>query len=354
VSRLSPGEEEEKVAPRPSHWLRAVIRLTIGVGVIAFLIWQSDVSSIEQAFATANPFLIVVGYLLSIGLLVVSAFRWCVFLEALDIKLRTSTALRLTLVGAFFNAFLPTGIGGDAYKALRVRAANTTLAASIASVLLDRLSGIAALAIIGVPAAVIAIVHSETTPLVLTGLVVSSVILVLTSVLLVFGQHLLGGGRSTWFGLRPRLRRAFDAAAKAIRNPYTVPRSFALALVGQAFALAAYVALARSLNLGVSLAVIALGLLNATVASAIPVTVNGLGVREAVWVWSLGFYEVGRGEALAYALLVLGVALATSALGGVIYAVAGGDVSPGLTRLEGGKPLPPESRSEPERSQRNQ
>lgn len=326
MRRFSRGEEEEKLPPRPTGWLKAGIRLAVGVGLIAVLFWQSDISAVEQALATANLALIVTGYLLNIGLIVVSAFRWRVFLEALEIKLGVGTALRLTLVGSFFNAFLPTGIGGDAYKAVRVRAANTNLATSFASVLLDRLAGIATLAVIGVPAAMVAILRSETTPLVLTGLAVSIAILVLTTILLVFGQSLVGGGSGTWFGIRPRLRRVLDAAARAIRKPSTVRRSFSLGLFGQALGIAAYVSLARSLDLGVPLGVIALGLLNATVASAIPVTVNGLGIREAVWVWTLGLYGVGRGEALAYALLVLAVALATSAVGGLVYAVAGGEV----------------------------
>lgn len=349
--RPSDIDQEEAVAPRPSHWLKAVARLAIGVGVILFLLWQTDLSSIEQALVSAKPVLIVVGFLLTVCLLVVSAFRWRVFLEALDINLRAGTALRLTFVGAFFNAFLPTGIGGDAYKAIRVREAKSSLAASFASVLLDRLSGIAALAVICIFAAALSIIRSETTPLVVTGLAVSTGILVLGVALMVLGERVVGRGRGTWFGLRPRLRRALDAAAGAIRDPSTVSRSFALALLGQAFGIAAYVSLARSLDIGVSPAIIALGLLTATVASAVPVTVNGLGIREAVWVWSLDLHGVGRGEALAYALVVLGVALGTSVLGGVIYAVSRGDVTSGHVRVERQRPLPHESRSDHERSE---
>ena len=351
--RPSDIDQEAAVAPRQPHRLRAVARLAIGVGVIAFLLWQTDISSIEQALVSAKPVLIVVGFLLTVCLLVVSAFRWRVFLEALDIKLRAGTALRLTFVGAFFNAFLPTGIGGDAYKAIRVREANTSLAASFASVLLDRLSGIAALAAICIFAAAFSLMRSEATTLVVAGLAVSTGILVLGVALLVLGERVVGGGKGTWFGLRPRLRRALDAAAGAIRDPSTVARSFALALLGQAFGIAAYVSLARSLEIEVSPAVIALGLLNATVASAVPVTVNGLGIREAVWVWSLSLYGVGRGDALAYALVVLGVALCTSVLGGVIYAISRGDVTSGHVRIEGQRPLPHEPRSQYERAEQD-
>jgi glycosyltransferase 2 family protein len=60
------------------------------------------------------------------------------------------------------------------------------------------------------------------------------------------------------------------------------------------------------------------------VASALPLSINGVGLREAVYVWGLGAYGVGRDAALAFALLVLATALGTSAVGGVVYVAAGG------------------------------
>jgi glycosyltransferase 2 family protein len=347
-------EQEEEPAPRRPHRLGAIVRLAVGVGVIALLLWQTDLSSIRRALSTAEPLLIVAGFLLTVCLLIVSAFRWRVFLDALDIQLRPGTAVRLTLVGAFFNAFLPTGVGGDAYKAVRVREANAGLAGGFASVLLDRLSGIVALALMCILASIVAIVRSSTTALVLIGLAVSVGVLILGALLFIFGERLVGGGRRAWFGLRPRLRRMLEAAAGAIRDPSTVSRSLILALLGQAFAVAAYVSLAQSLDLGIAPGVIALGLLVATVAAAVPVTVNGLGIREAVWVWSLGLYEVGRGKALAYALVVLGVALATSALGGVIYALGGGAVTLRLAPAGRASTPMPESHAESEGGKNDQ
>jgi sodium/proline symporter len=90
----------------------------------------------------------------------------------------------------------------------------------------------------------------------------------------------------------------------------------------------------------------------ATVASAIPVTINGLGIREGIWVWSLGLYGVGNGEALAYALVVLGVALGTSALGGVVYAVGRGELTPRLTR-RGGELCPAAPQADTERGEQD-
>ena len=320
------SEETEKPRNRLPAWLKATLRLAVGIGLISFLVSRSDLAAIKEAFANANLFLIIAGFALSIGLLISSAFRWRIFLDALAVQLPKRSIVRLTLVGAFFNAFLPTGVGGDAYKAFRVGSGSATLATSFASVLLDRLAGIAMLAILGFLAAVAA-ARSGITPLVVTGLALSIGIMSLAIFVLAMGQTLVGRGQRTWFGLRPRLRRGLDAAARAVRRPSTIRRSFPIGLLCQTFAVATYSALAQSLDLGVGLEVVTLGLFSATVVSAVPITINGLGIREAVWVWGLGLYGVSQGKALAYALLVLGVSLATSAVGGLVYAVAGGDVA---------------------------
>jgi glycosyltransferase 2 family protein len=336
-------EQDEKLAARSASWLKATIRLAIGIGLISFLILRSDIDAIKQTLVTANPLLIAAGYLLNIGLLIVSAFRWRVFLEALEVELPVGTTLKLTLVGSFFNLFLPTGVGGDVYKAIRIHTADTNLASSFSSVLLDRIAGIATLALICFLVAIPTSLRSDTGPLVLVALVVSVAVLAVTTLLLLLGQKLVGRGQRTWFGLRPRLRRTLDATAVAVRRPETIRRSIVLGLLCQALGIAAHVALAWALDLEIALSVISLGLLIATVASSIPITVNGLGIRETVWVWSLGLYGVGRAEALAYALLILGVALATSAVGGVVYAAAGGEMG-----VRSRKPSPSRSASHPE------
>jgi hypothetical protein len=50
---------------------------------------------------------------------------------------------------------------------------------------------------------------------------------------------------------------------------------------------------------------------------------------QAAYVWCLGTYGVGHDRALAFALLVLAVTLASSAMGGIVYAVAGRQVRAG-------------------------
>lgn len=317
-----PSEAEEFEPRRPSVW-KALLRTGIGVALISILLWRTDLGSIGRALAEAPLGRILLGTLFMLGLVVVSGFRWRVFLRRLEVHLSIPTTIRLTFVGSFFNAFLPTGVGGDAYKALRLRSPDTSLSTAFASVLLDRITGIEALAALGLAAVVLG---SESGAVTVVAAAVGLSVLVVGVLLLLVGDAILGRGPSRWFGLRPPLRRTLRAVVMAARDPRTIGWGMLGGFVAQLFGLAAHGSMAWALGLNVPLTVLTLGLLIATVAASAPVTVNGVGVREAAWVWILGSYGIGSGRALAFALLVLAMNLAASAIGGIVYAVAGGDV----------------------------
>jgi glycosyltransferase 2 family protein len=308
-----------------STWLKVAVRLVVGIGVTTFLILRSDVGAIGRALAAADPLGIVAAVSMNMALLVVSAFRWGVFIQALQVDLSAATTLRLTFIGAFFNAFLPTGVGGDAYKAVRIRTRTTRLSTSLASVLLDRIAGVGTLAMIGILVSGAVLILGTATPLTTTALVLSVGVVCAATFVLLWGPRLIGTGRRRWLGLRPRLRTTLDQMVVAIRTPTTVVRSMTLGFACQALGIAAQASLASALDLGIPLDVITLAFLTTTLASAIPLTINGLGIREAVLVWGLAFYGVTAARALAYALLILGVALVTSAMGGIVYALGGGE-----------------------------
>ena len=85
--------------------------------------------------------------------------------------------------------------------------------------------------------------------------------------------------------------------------------------------------LAASLGLSVPGAALPGIVLIASLMTIVPLSINGLGFRESAYVWCLAAYGIGHDEALAFAVLVLAVTLASCAVGGVVYAVAGGTVT---------------------------
>jgi uncharacterized membrane protein len=60
----------------------------------------------------------------------------------------------------------------------------------------------------------------------------------------------------------------------------------------------------------------------ATLTAVVPISINGLGLREGTYVWVLGTYGVSHDVSLLFALVVLVVTLIASAVGAVVYAVS--------------------------------
>jgi len=332
--------EEAQPVPTPKRGLlKIVIRIAVGAGVLAFLLVKSDVGQLWDTLRTAK-----VGYLLAalgaifMGLFV-SAFRWKAYLDALELRLSYGTLFRLYFVGTFFNAFLPTGIGGDAYKAVRLgKDRKDSLAPAFASVFLDRFAGIVGMAAIGLISSAYLVTSGErdasgTFRVPLVSLLLSGGIIVAAFLLLWGGERLLGKGRLIKHeGIGGRVRRAMRQVHAAGRHPDAAARGYLYGVIFQALVFTYHVMLGRALGIkGVPLMAFASIMVLSSLATMIPLSINGLGFREGAYIWALGRYGVSHDQALAFALLVLALLLLSSLAGGVVYVLLGGEVhGPGL------------------------
>lgn len=315
---------------RDSALRKAALRLLIGLAVIALLLWRADVPAVLDAIGRADVADVVLAFLAALVAVAVGAFRWRPFLEELDLGLPVGTALRLSFIGTFFNAFLPTGFGGDAYKAVRLRPRDRSLSRPAASVLLDRWAGLVGIAVLGSLGAAIRLTAGDRADPIVLGLVAGLGVATASGLALTVGSRLVQRTREADpagpQGPGARLALLFRAIVLTGRHPRAAGLGLSAGLISAVFVLLAHVLLAHSLSLGVPVGALAAVMLLATLITVIPVTVNGLGLREATYVWALRSYGVGHDAALAFALLALGVVLASSLAGGIVYLVAGGDV----------------------------
>lgn len=75
-------------------------------------------------------------------------WRWWILLRAVGVRVSFWTAHRLTFIGFFFNNVVPGATGGDVVKAVYVARGAQRRAPAVMTVLLDRLLGLLALALI--------------------------------------------------------------------------------------------------------------------------------------------------------------------------------------------------------------
>lgn len=79
----------------------------------------------------------------------VFSFRLNIFFKNVGVYISEAANIRLSWLGMFYNLFLPGGIGGDAYKVILLKKRNEAPVKKLsAAVVLDRISGAAALAML--------------------------------------------------------------------------------------------------------------------------------------------------------------------------------------------------------------
>lgn len=255
--------------------------------------------------------------------IVLYAWRWRVVLMATGTRIPFRVVLQQYLIGGFVNNFLPSTIGGDAVKVFYLGRAHGYRAIA-ASVVLDRLLGLGLLAVL---ATVALWVEPVRHPRYLAARIALSGV---TGVFaMVVGLALAGTGglpkRVERFGSRAvaiaaQLRQFRVDLARAVRSPRVWAHAAGTVTIYFVLLTLLYQALI-ALQAGVRPGFVPLLMVVASVAvlSNIPITINGLGLREQLSVLLLEPLGVSREVAVAISLLLFAYLLAASLAGGLLW-----------------------------------
>ncbi len=98
------------------QWLMPVIKLSLAGGLIYWLI-QSGRFDLKALNKINSPLVWGSGCLLFLIMVLINSRRWQVLLRFENVSVSFLETVRLSLVGIFFNFFMPGGVGGDVVKA---------------------------------------------------------------------------------------------------------------------------------------------------------------------------------------------------------------------------------------------
>lgn len=307
---LNGSRFKTRTSARKTFWLLARAAVTIAAFAYLFSIVEFD--RLIAAFSRISA----IAAISAIGLIsleyIIGAWRWRALLAAYGAAHlpASSRLLRLHLVGAFFNTYLPGGLGGDVVRGIATRNAFNREGAtgSLAVVLVERIAGVSGLLILSGAAFVL---HP------LPG-VKGFALWGSLGLLAAFGSVLglaLGRRFSRWLPgpigkIAASLPEIKMAAPFVAALALSVVIQFASALIGHVLvnSIAGRVALANSIVV-VPMAI---------AAGFFPFTVAGAGAREAAFVALYGVVGVSNADALAGSLAVLFCQLSVAATGGLL------------------------------------
>src|SRR5579862_3296319 len=137
------GENSMKQASR-NLWI--ILRTSVGIGLVVYL-GVSGAIKWTALLGLASAWRITLfALILLCAEVVVAAWRLCVLFRPRGFLLSLNSSIRLTLVGMFFNLFLPGSGGGDVVKVFYATHGNRGRGPEVLAILLlDRAAGLFAL-----------------------------------------------------------------------------------------------------------------------------------------------------------------------------------------------------------------
>lgn len=255
----------------------------------------------------------------------IGAVRFHVLLRSAGLASRVAPLLRSYLIASFFNLVLPGLILGDVYRLADARRDAGSGAAVLGIVVLERLLGFAAL---GTMAVLATPLLPGDTPAVVRLAVGAAGAATVALPLWLLGERgrraggaIAGALERVWPRGGEALRGALDAVARAGAEPAVIARAFALSVANMWLPVIAVVALAQPLDADVGLHWYAVIIPFTTLASLLPISIGGTGVREALFVALFGAVGMRAETALVLSLSTLGVALAWGLVGLALFAL---------------------------------
>ena len=297
----------ERSVSRPSSGrFRWSLRL-LGLLILALLLRQLDLAQLVAMIHSLRPGLLLAAIALTAPFFAVKSWRWRVILRSLGIEISRSLALQLYGAGLFAGQLTPGQLGEVVRAYFLWRRGHDALLAT-SSVVLDRVLDLVVLVVVAVPG---------------LGLVLGwgQELALLTVVVGVVGILLLLRPQRLWRVLATRLQRWPRLAPMVARvDELLTTLVLAMRAPGAAGIIGLTTVLALALNfvrfyllllaLGLSLPAgrFVFGVALANLAGLLPITVAGVGVRDAVLV--LIFQQAGQPAegAVAFSLLILLVA----------------------------------------------
>ena len=299
-------------------------KVALSVALMALLIARIPLATVAESLRSARPEWLASSFGMLLLSNLIGAYQWWRLLLAVEIRIPLWKACAYYHIGLFFNNFLPANVGGDLARIADASRHGPTRAAALSTVLLDRMIGTLALAGLALVTTLPAIdaFHLRVVYLALVAFFALSVALLWAvfhpALLPVLERALARIGLGT---LKPHLDDLAGRLHGFREQRALFLKLLSVALVVQVARILVHALAARALGLRIELTYFFLFVPLLAVIVSLPISFNGIGVREGAGVVLFGLVGVSRAQAFSLQFTTYLVGVAVSLLGGVAFLV---------------------------------
>jgi len=298
-----------------------ILRFLVSGMLLFFLYRLSAFEKISTVFSRIDPLYLIgffILYFLGVSIL---SLRWKYLLAVWGLQHNYADLLRWNLTGIFLNNFFPGGLGGDAYRLYSASRGTGKVEDVTATIFYERMLSYTSLVTLGLISLTIRADYSEDRWFwlllgsIFFGLVVIFFLLTVQS----FGDLISRISERFRLLQKVRLHSWFDSFRFKVRQPGTLIIVIVFSFLIQSLDVLSFYLVAQAIHLPVRLGDLFLFVPLLYLAILLPLSINGIGVRETVFVFFASWWGVSQLDAVAFSITVFTLNVAGSLVGGPIY-----------------------------------
>jgi uncharacterized membrane protein YbhN (UPF0104 family) len=308
-----------KFLQRPA--VKVSLRAAVSIALLALLLCRLDLDQLLDDVRRLSPAFVLFAWAYYAGCQLLSAYRWQLLLKAQDIHVPLGRLFSFYMAGMFLNNFMPGAVGGDVAKVYQLYRHTGQGRHALVSVFLERFTGLVGLALISVVTLLLWTrgLHSPW----IVGAVGGTALFLGGVVVLIWWPPLSGLIIRLLGSLFPqklavRLQGIWAALADYRNHRGTLVTTVALSVFLQGVMALFYALVAQAMGIDIKAHFFLLFLPVVAVVTLLPISIGGLGLREAVMVFLFGQVGVSAADVLAVSLTAHLLNTALSLWGGVL------------------------------------
>jgi glycosyltransferase 2 family protein len=300
-----------------------ILKILVSLALLAYLFTKTDTQALVTRVRNGDTLLLALAALLYLLVIGLSTWRWGLLIKAQGYPAPLRHLSASYLVATFFNNFLPSNIGGDLIRVRDGKQLTGSTTSSLAIVAIDRILGFGALYMLAVAA--FALAGPQARQLAGARVILLGLALVFGSIAYVYFMPGTAGGLMQRTGLNrlPWLRERFETVQSAVHvyraQMGSVWLAFASSVALQMLLVLYYFFVAKALGILLPFSACFLMIPLCSLIQAVPISFNGWGVREGVFIVYFGQVGLARDSALAFSLLGAGLIVLLSLSGALVW-----------------------------------
>ncbi|MEO2047696.1 MAG: lysylphosphatidylglycerol synthase transmembrane domain-containing protein [Pirellulales bacterium] len=305
--------------PSRRKYTLLAIKIIASMALCGWIVTHTDWQQLGSVLRKSDARLIFLSFLLVCLSLPISAYKWQQLLLIHGLQYGWYKLQRWYLVATFLNHFLPTSIGGDGYRIYKTINNPKGKTCALLAVFVERLSGFMALLLLGYVAAIITFANQGDD---LSGTIVMAgsigIVAGIVGLFVILRWRLIQRLITSRFCPKP-MQILVHLGADFRKHPRQMVLIGLTSFIFHINRIFFIWLLVYSLGTESNISELTIAVVAVEVIGLLPISLGGLGLVEGSFMYLMGYYGLNHETGLSAMLMLRGLVLPMSMLGGYFY-----------------------------------